>query len=205
MDSSLRAASSRRVRLGRFVALGAALTIASTVSVAIVAGASSMAPHAISAGSDIYLTVPGVTGDGSAAGGAGTIEVSSFSWGASNASITNAATSRGKAKISSITITKSVDQASPAFFKNVCAGAHYPSVTLALRKAGGGAAGVAPSDSMQIVLSNVFVSRYSMSGAGDEVPTESITLNFTKIEMTYTPAGEASISTGWDLKTNKAI
>jgi type VI secretion system secreted protein Hcp len=179
--------------------------LVSTVSIAITAGASGVAPHALSAGSDIYLSVPGVTGDGSAAGGAGTIEVSSFSWGATNTSSAGAVASRGKVKISSITITKSVDQASPAFFKNVCAGAHYPSVTLALRKAGS-PEGTAPSDSMKIVLSNVFVSSYSMSGGGgDEVPEESLTLNFTKILMTYTTAGGTSISTGWNLTTGAAL
>ena len=187
------------------MAWGAALTLVGTVSITVAAGASSVAPHALSPGSDIYMSVSGVTGDGSSVGGAGTIEVSSFSWGASNASSTaGAGTSAGKVKVSSITITKSVDRASPSFFKSACVGAHYPTVTLAVRKAG--VAGTAPSDSMQIVLSNVFVSSYSMSGGGgDEVPTESITLNFTKIQMIYAPQGAASISFGWNLRSKAAF
>jgi type VI protein secretion system component Hcp len=36
-----------------------------------------------------------------------------------------------------------------------------------------------------------------MNGGGsNDVPVESVTLNFERIKMTYTPAGEAPISTG---------
>src|SRR4051812_42696704 len=46
----------------------------------------------------------------------------------------------GKAEFAEFTITKMVDSASPNFFRNCVAGAHYKKVVLACRKAGGDSA-----------------------------------------------------------------
>src|SRR5262249_49408755 len=62
-------------------------------------------------------------------------------WTASALSQPNAvqpATTEGGGKLTpnSFTTKKTTDKASPSFFKNCCAGAHYKTVTLAMRKSG---------------------------------------------------------------------
>ena len=55
----------------------------------------------------------------------------------------------------------------------------------------------------------MLVSGYQTGGATAEAPLDSISLNFSKIEMTYreqTAKGSvAPIRVGWDRKTNKAF
>ena len=62
----------------------------------------------------------------------------------------------------------------------------------------------------RVTLSDVLVSSFqsnpSGSSSGGERPTESISLNFTKIEWSYQPQGGAvQIKGGWDLATNKKL
>jgi type VI secretion system secreted protein Hcp len=206
MDNEAPPRAPRHLIRRRVMAWGGALALVGAVAVSLSAAAT-VRPHALSAGSDTYITIAGVTGEGSSVGGTGTIEISSFSWGVSNVSATasGAGAGTGKVKVSSVTITKQVDSTSPLLFAACVKGTHYATVTLAVRKAGG-SPGLAAGDSMQIVLSNAFVSSYSMSGGGgDEVPTESITLNFTKVQMQYTPQSSATVSAGWNLGTSKSF
>ncbi len=128
------------------------------------------------------MSVAGVNGEGSPGGGTGTIEISSFSWGVDNsgtATTKGAGGSSGKTIVRSVVVTKQTDAASPVLFKYACAGHHYSTVSIEVRSSQ--SSGAAPGDSMTIVLSNVFVSSYSISGGGDENPEESVTLNFTKM------------------------
>lgn len=99
----------------------------------------------------------------------GAIELTSFSWGASNPTTIGSATGgsgAGKGRVSEIVITKSTDSASPVLMRACASGKHFPTVTL--RKAGG---------SETYTLSDVVLSCQTGGSGGGE----RITLNFTKI------------------------
>lgn len=74
------------------------------------------------------------------AGPTQTIELSDFSLGGETPATIGSATGgagAGKIRFNEFTITKKSDAASPLFFRNCVAGAHYKQVTLQMRKAGG--------------------------------------------------------------------
>ena len=85
--------------------------------------------------------------------------------------------------VSEITITKTVDKASPLLAMSATSGKHYGSVMLQVRKAGG--------QPINYLLSDVTISKYGHSGGGDR-PQESLSLNFTKITMRSDSASGAS-------------
>jgi type VI secretion system secreted protein Hcp len=89
----------------------------------------------------------------------------------------------GKAKLDQLEITKAVDSASPLLFSAVGLGAHFPTVTLAIRKAGGT---TAPQDYLIYTFAMVFVSEVSWSAEnGDDIPTEKVTLIYGAMSISY--------------------
>jgi type VI secretion system secreted protein Hcp len=71
------------------------------------------------------------------------------------------------------------------------------------RKAGG-----TQQEYLKVTLKEVIVSSIQESGSGgDSLPTESVTLNFSHIEVEYKPQDEKGglggvVKAGWDLKKN---
>jgi type VI secretion system secreted protein Hcp len=62
---------------------------------------------------------------------------------------------------------------------------------------------------MSYELSNSLISGYSMSSGGDR-PSESVSFNFTKIEMKYTPydnehKAQSPIPAGYDISLGKKV
>jgi type VI protein secretion system component Hcp len=56
---------------------------------------------------------------------------------------------------------------------------------------------------LTITLTNVVIGSYDIdAGEGDNLPTERMTLKFTKIEFNYTPATGGNFSSCWDLSQN---
>jgi hypothetical protein len=102
-------------------------------------------------------------------------DILSFSFGAASAH--GAGGGGGAGKLPEITITKSQDKSSAKLAEFCATGKHFPKVTLALRKAGG-------RPYLTVTLTDVLISSYQVSKeAGGERPTESLTLNFTKISF----------------------
>jgi type VI secretion system secreted protein Hcp len=122
--------------------------------------------------------VGSLTGLDLGGGAPSTIEVDSWSFGASQTSTAGRGSGGGSGKqaVHDIQITKSVDKASPLLFKACASGQHFKKVTLSLRKAGG------TQPYLTITMSNVLISSYQQSNGGGK-PTESVSLNFTKIEF----------------------
>ena len=107
---------------------------------------------------------------------------------------------------SEISITKALDQSTPNLFTEACVG-QTKKVEIFLVKTSEGAS----KNFMEYTLTNVLFSGYSIQAAGgDSQPSESITLNFTKIEAKYIPAGPdtkaaSPIPVGYDLETVKKL
>lgn len=155
---------------------------------------------------DYFLQIDGIKGEAGDSKLGGQIEVDSFSWGASNAGTHSSGSGGGAGKVSfqDIHFTAKVSKASPQLMQACAQGTHIGKVVLTVRKQGGD-----QQDYYKIVLSDVLVSSYQSGGhdGSNSVPTDSFSLNFTKIEFDYKPQKkDGSLDSpqhgGWDLKTN---
>lgn len=132
-------------------------------------------------GDPIYMSYQDIEGDVTASGYEHQIELSSFQWGVGRGISTGAAGGREVAapKLSEITITKSLDSSSPKLLQASLNG-EGKTVTINFVKFANGIA----STYLQIKLTSTLVSSFSMSSGGDS-PTESLSLNFNRIEVKY--------------------
>ena len=150
----------------------------------------------------IYVEWEGIDGDCDAKGYAKHIEVNSCQWGIGRGigSPAGGASDRESSapSISEVVVSKPVDNASTGLFEAALCG-EGKKVTLKFVKTDAGQLETYLSYELQEVL----ISGYSVSSGGDN-PSESISLNFTKIMMTNTPSGTkgettSPVPSGWDL------
>ena len=136
---------------------------------------------------DIYLKIDGVDGEAQDKDHQNEIEILSFSMGVSNLGSGDVGTGSGssRASLSDLSVMKRVDKASPGLFINCCTGKHFDTATLSVRKAGGDA----PVEYLKYDLTEVYISSVqSPARTAAASRPESVSLNFSKIELTYTPA-----------------
>lgn len=156
---------------------------------------------------EIFLKLDGIDGESEKTGAEKQIEVFSFSNGASNPSSVSFGTGSGAGKVdlSSISLQKQLDKASPKLFLACCKGDHIATGTMIVRESTG-------SDNPQIYyqydMKQVFVDSISWGGAaGGGKPSESVSLSFKQIEITYWPQNADGtlgdkIPVGWDVTKN---
>jgi len=128
----------------------------------------------------IYMNCPNFTKGGESSKGRDWIELQSFSFGSSNSSTIGSATGgagAGKVKFNEFTIKKTTDSASPNFFKASTTGKR-DNCTVEMDR--GHTSEQQPY--MTFEFHDVLVSSYQSGGHGGFQPSESISLNFTKIE-----------------------
>ena len=112
------------------------------------------------------------------------IIIESFQWGSSVA--VAPAGSKGtnrinsKASVSEIVLTKQADKASQGLFKALLKGDHDAKCVISFANTSNGESVVYA----QLDLENVIISSFSQSSGGD-LPTESLSLNFTKFDWTW--------------------
>ena len=156
---------------------------------------------------DYFLKIDGIDGESQDDEHKNEIHVSSFSFGVTNSGTggSNLGSGGGRSNIQDMHFTKVVDQASPNLFIACATGKHFDTATITVRRAG-----ETPQEYLTYELSEVFVSSISTSGhEGGGIAQESVSLNFSKIKMTYTPQnpdgspGAANPKT-YDVKANKA-
>jgi type VI secretion system secreted protein Hcp len=138
---------------------------------------------------DYFLKIDGIDGESIDNTHRGEIIIESFSWGMSNAGTFAGGGGGGAGKVSmqDIHFTRRLDKASPLLMLACATGQHIPTAKLTCRKTGGDGSQV---EYYTITLTNVLVSSVSTGGSSsDPLPTESISLNFTKIEWVYVPVG----------------
>jgi type VI secretion system secreted protein Hcp len=133
------------------------------------------------------------------------IEIFSWSWGASNPvtiGSSSAGSGAGKVSLSSLSVSKKVDTASPMLFLSCCQGGHFPKVNLEVRKSG-----TAGSDPYMILeMGEVFIESLSASASSEE-GTETVSMAFGNIVFKYAPQDAGGkigtlIPAGWDAKAN---
>lgn len=157
-----------------------------------------------------YLKLGKIDGSVTAEGYENWIECGSFQWGVGKAIDTPTGSAKDRAcstaSISEVTLSKQFDKASIALFKSAVAG---------MGAAETAKIHICQSDGSKIVpyvqyeLTNTLISGYSVSSGGDR-PTESLSLNFTKVQIKFTEgdpeASEANpVVAGFDIATGKPI
>lgn len=152
----------------------------------------------------IYMKYDGIDGEVMDPVMPGAIDVMSFSWGVSNAGSSGGGGGggAGKASFSDLSFMSSVSKASPQLFLHCCSGKHIKKAVLSCRKAG-----ERPVEYLRITMEDVMITGFQEGGDAHSVPTESISMNYTKIEIKYfyqRPDGQTEVHrAGWDLKQNK--
>ena len=157
---------------------------------------------------DYFLKIDGIKGESADAKHKDEIDIESFSWGMSEAAVhqTGGGSGAGKVSISDFNFMMQFNVASPALMKSCATGQHIKLATLTCRKAGKD-----QQEFLTIKFSDVLVSSYQTSGsAGDDRPTDSVSLNFAKIEVEYKQqAKDGTLGPGgkfgFDIKSNKAL
>jgi type VI secretion system secreted protein Hcp len=160
---------------------------------------------------DTYLKLDGVEGEVTTKGFEKQIEIYSFSWGASNPTTVSpggGGLGAGRVSVSSFNIMKKSDAASPKLFQSCCTGKHIPKATVTMRKAGGDSAvAFLVYEFEGLMVESV---QWSGSTGGDDTPTESLSLAFSKVSIRYTPQGikgaaaPKPIEGAWDITTVSA-
>lgn len=156
----------------------------------------------------IYVEWDGIPGDVTAEGYDKHIEVNSFQFGIGRGIGSPMGGSKDRESsppsVSEVVVSKPTDSASTGLFEAALYG-EGKKVTLKFVKT--------DADQLETFLSyelqEVLVSGYSMSSGGDN-PSESVSLNFTKIIMKNTPTGSLNetgtvMPTGWDLGKQKKL
>lgn len=155
---------------------------------------------------DIFLKLDGIKGESQDTKHKEEIDVMSYSFGATQAGTMSygGGGGAGKVQFQDLSFTHRVDKSSPVLFLHCANGAHIKEATLTNRKAGKEA-----QEYLVIKLADILVTAVQLGdSSGSELPMESVSLNYSKIEMIYKEQkadgtlGAAS-TFKYDVKANK--
>ena len=155
-----------------------------------------------------FLRVDGIQGESSDDKHKGEIDVLSWSWGETQPTPPSpgGGGGGGKVEMSDLTVVAHVSKASPRLLLACASGKHIKSAVLTGRKAGKG-----QQEFLTFSLTDILVSSYQIgASASSEPPTDSVSLNFAKIQVEYKEQkadgslGE-TVKVGWDRKANKQL
>ncbi len=162
-------------------------------------------------GSQFFVKIQGIDGESAQSSHANEIDVFSFKLGVSQKGITDfgGGAGAGKAQFLPVMIHKNVDISSPQLFLACTTGKHIPKVELKAARV----LGEILTDYLVITLTDVVVSSVNHESAdsnGDTTVLESVSLNFTKIEISYRKQNaigglDEAVKTGFDVKANKKL
>jgi type VI secretion system secreted protein Hcp len=132
------------------------------------------------------------------------IEVLSFSWGVTNAgSAATGGAGAGKATFRDLSIVHNIDKASPKLLQACATGVHLKEATITHRKAGR-----SQQEFLVVKMNDIIVTSVTHGGAGDQTPSETVSLAFAKVNLEYRPQkADGSLDAGiffkYDIKGNK--
>ena len=179
------------IALGALVAsLGTVFGVSNVGAAQVAGGANSatLSPHFVGAGAVYSMDATGITGAGNT-GGPGSIEVDSWSWGASrNIGSQSSGSGAGKVQFHDISITRKIDASSPSLYQAFLSGKVISSVTLYVTPPAG-STGAPTGDSVRLNFTKIEFKAFGWSGSGSsgDRPSESITMSYQKVSITYIP------------------
>ena len=153
---------------------------------------------------DCFLKIKGIEGESTDDKHKNEIDILSWSWGESQSGTSSYGGGGGAGKVSmnDFNFMMTVNKASPKLLLACASGEHIKEALLTCRKAG-----KEQQDYLKIKFTDLLISSFQTSGSS-EVPNDSISFNFSKIEYEYYPQKpdgtlDAKVPVHWDLKTNK--
>ncbi len=133
-----------------------------------------------------YIKIGDIKGESTDSSHKDWSDISSMSWGIRCEVDPATGTSTGQLKIEEVTFSKYIDKSSPILMLHACAGSpDIGDLTMTFNdpNRNGG------DDYIKITFFKVEISGYASSmSEGEPVPTESVSLNFSKITFEYQPA-----------------
>lgn len=134
---------------------------------------------------DMFLDIEGVKGESQDKAYKDKIAVLSWSWGETNQGAGAFGTGHGTGKVSmqDFHFVMRFCCASPVLMLACANGKHFGKAVLTCRKAG-----EKPVEYLKVTFTDCIISSYqtgASGGGGDEYPTDSISFNYSKIEMEY--------------------
>jgi type VI secretion system secreted protein Hcp len=188
----------------RVIAVILGLAIAAAVMTVVSrSAAESVVPTVTAASSDYFLKLDDIKGESKEKGHEGSIQIESWSFGASNPVSVGSGGGHGAGKVSfsDLSVMKHIDAASTDLLKMCATGEHIKVAKLTARRAGARA-----EDYLRYTFHDVTCTSTTHSGSPTDAPTESVTFSYDKIEMEYKAKGSPEWERmGWDLKLNKGI
>ena len=155
---------------------------------------------------DIFLKIEGIEGESKDTTHDGELELQHWNWSMANQGSMHAGQGGGTGKVHMGDFTFGIItmKGSPKLQDYCARGEHIPSATLTVRKAGG-----EQQEYLVYKFTDLLISSFSIAGAGD-LPNETISFNFTKIEGDYGVQDEkgviaSHVKWGYDLKLNKKV
>lgn len=157
---------------------------------------------------DYFLKLDGIDGESTDDKHKGEIDVQSFSWGETQIGSHSGGGGGGAGKVSmqDFHFVMHVNKASPKLMIACATGDHIKKGTLVCRKAG-----KEQQEYLKVEMEDLLVSSYQTGGSGGgPVPSDQISLNFSKITFIYKeqkPDGSlgGEVKAGWDVKANKKV
>ncbi len=158
---------------------------------------------------DYFLKIKGIEGESSDKDHKGEIDLQSWSWGETQGGTHSSGGGGGAGKVSmqDFHFTMKVNKATPKLMQACATGEHIDQAILICRKAGG-----QQQEYLKVTFSDLLVSSYQTGGSAssDVIPTDQISLNFSKIEFEYKeqkPDGTlgGAIKAGYDVKRNVKV
>jgi type VI secretion system secreted protein Hcp len=157
---------------------------------------------------DYFLKIKGIEGEAQDAKHKGEIELESWSYGETNSGshAGGGGGGAGKVAMQDFHFVMRVNKASPKLFIACATGSHIDQAILTCRKAG-----KEQQEYLKWTFSDLLCSSYQTGGsAGDVIPLEQISFNFSKIEVEYgvqkaSGGLEGGIKAGYDLKKNAEV
>jgi type VI secretion system secreted protein Hcp len=158
------------------------------------------------ANAQIYMSLDGVDGESTFSAFKNSTLVSSFSWGAKNTtsiSTTSTGLTAGKSSIDEFSFTKNRGIGSAAIQSSLYMGKRIPKAEIRYYTSG------STTPYLTVILEDVFITSWKISGAEGERPTESITMTAVRYKTEETvrnPDGSTKrIVTGWDVSKNMPV
>ncbi len=154
---------------------------------------------------DMFIEIDGVLGESAIKTNA--IDIESWTFGMSQTGTSHVATGAGAGKVSvqDIHLNKKADKVSPTLMLKCCSGEHIKKAKITCRKAGG----TKPLDYYVVELEDILISSVQTMGSnGNDLVSESISINFSAFKVIYTPqtssgSGSGAVEVAWDVAKNK--
>ena len=155
---------------------------------------------------DIFAKIGDIKGESADDKHKDEIEVLSFSWGVTSLSTPGGpGTAASRPTFHDLSITHTIDKASPLLLKACATGMHMKEATITHRKAGKG-----QQEFLIIKMNDVIITGVQHGGAGGPTSSETVNLTFAKVDLEYRPQkADGSLDAGlhfkYDLKANKTF